>query len=103
MSWLIFQPKLVDISSFHIHICIYKVRGALPSRASRPTHPRKFWKKKINYYLKQKETVTEIKKKLFNKKETVTEIKKKLFNKKETATEITKQLPMPQPILAQCV
>ena len=43
MRWLIFHYKLVDISSFHIHICIYRVRGTWPSRA--PSHSPKSLRK----------------------------------------------------------
>ena len=47
MSWLIFRSKLVNISFFHIHICIYRFVGLSPN-GRRPTHPRKFESKSKN-------------------------------------------------------
>ena len=48
LNWLLFRSKLVTISSFHIHICIYRFVGLGPNgqAAPLPENFEKFWKKK---------------------------------------------------------
>ena len=57
LNWLLFRSKLVTISSFHIHICIYRFVGLSPNGQAAPL-TKKDLKEKINYHYQQKQTVS---------------------------------------------